>query len=120
MGISPKGLNVVRQGDKCDSKRTTQNKPLQQAEHLFQQGKFSEALVQLDRLGTQEDVTETKRLKEQLLKCRIFAQQDVIRAQAIADQVIMASQNLEQPLIQVDALNVMAEAWLERGMFEVS
>lgn len=114
------GLIVVRQENERNSKGTAQNVQLQQAERLFQQGKFSEALEQLNRLGIQDDVTETKRLNEQLLKCRIFAQQDVKKAQAVADQVIMASQNLGQPLIQVDALNVMAEAWMERGKFEVS
>jgi len=93
---------------------------LHQAEQFFWHGQFSEALTLLDRLETQENVTELERLQGQLLCCRIFATLDVNKAQELADQVIHTSQVLNQPLLHVDACLIMAEAWLELGIFHVS
>jgi len=116
----PLGVKVVRQEDVGGSLDPAQEELLQQAEHLFWHGKFPEALEQLDRLETREDVPETEQLKGQLLRCRIRAQLDLKRAQDCATQIIQASQDLDQPLIQVDILLVMAEAWLELGMLDAS
>jgi len=99
---------------------TPQKEPLQQAEDLFWQGKPHEALEQLGRLRTKEDVTDTEWLKGQLLKCRIIANQDVMRAQGVLNRVIKMSQELDLPLIRVDALLVMTEAWLELGKLDTS
>jgi len=93
---------------------------LQQAELFFWHGKFPEALELLNRLDNQENISELERLHGQLLHCRIFAYQDMKKAQELADQVIQASQALNQPLIQVDTYLILAEAWLELGMIETS
>jgi len=111
---------MVRQEDDYYSNDTALQEPLQQAERLYWQGKFQEVLEQLDQLEAQEDISETKQLKGQLLRCRIFAHLDVKKAQDLTTQLIQASQGLGQPLIGVDALSVMAEAWLELNMLNTS
>lgn len=103
----------MRQEDAGGSTDPAQQEPIRQAEHLFWHGKFQEALKHLDQLETQEDVSQLAQLQSQLLKCRILAQLDIKKAQDVANQLVKASQDLNQPLIGVDALSVMAEAWLE-------
>jgi hypothetical protein len=95
-------------------------KTLQQTEQLFGQGKFPMALKLLDQLETQKNRTELEQLQGQLLRCRILAHQDVPKAQELAEQILPPSQALNQPIIQVDAILIMAEAWLEWGLLETS
>ena len=92
-------------------------KILQQAEELFWQGKFPEALKLLDQIEIDETVSQREQLQGQLLRCRIFAYQDVKKAQKLADQIIKINETLNQPLIQVDVCLAMAEAWLEPQIF---
>lgn len=93
---------------------------LQQAEQCFWHGQFSEALQLLEQLDTQKAVTDLELLQGQLLRCRIFAYQDVKKAQRIAEQIFQLSQDLNHSLIQVDTCLILAEAWLELGMIETS
>ncbi|MFX0194775.1 MAG: tetratricopeptide repeat protein [Candidatus Hodarchaeota archaeon] len=111
---------MVRQEDAGGSTDPAQQEPIQHAEHLFWHGKFPEALEHLDQLETQEDLSELAQLQSQLLKCRILAQLDIKKAQDVATQILQTSQDLDQSLIRIDALLIMAEAWLELGKLDIS
>jgi len=118
--IPTRGVKVVRREDEGSSKDPTHQESLQQAERLFWQGKLQEALDQLDRLEAQDGIPETKQLKGQLLKCRILANLNVEKAQDVANQIVKASQDLDQQLIRVDALLVMAETLQYLGKYNES
>jgi len=88
---------------------------LQQAEQLYWQGKYQEALKLLAQLETQNKDTDSERLQRQVLQCRILTMVDMKKAQSLATHILDVSQDLGLPLIRVDALLVLAESWLFPG-----
>ena len=97
-----------------------QQELIRQAEHLFWHGKFPEALEHLEQLETQETLSKRVQVQSQLLKCRIYAYIDVKKALTLTTQVIQMSQDMNKPLIRVDALLVMAEILQHLGKIKDS
>lgn len=93
---------------------------LQQAEELYWRGKFSNALGLLNRLEKHTETSDLERLQGQLLRCRILTHHDIQEAQTLAARIIQESQQVNQPVIHLDTLLVMAEAWLELGKLQTS
>lgn len=92
---------------------------LKQIDRYYWYGQFPDALALLEQLDTQDEVTELERLQRQLLRCRIYKESipHIKKTQPLAERIIHRSEALNQPLIKVDALCVLAELWMRLGNY---
>ncbi|MFW9917144.1 MAG: hypothetical protein ACFFGZ_16175, partial [Candidatus Thorarchaeota archaeon] len=94
---------------------------MRQARNLLDQNKFEEALQLVQTLEHQEDLTLEEQLTCLILKSQILIKKgEVPQSLEIAEAAFKLSESVRNPLLQVDAINALAEALRHMGRLGIS
>ncbi len=97
----------------------SESKETIQAKHLFDEGKFEEVFLLLNKIDKKEDLTDLDRLTHNLIKSSVFFRfRDDEECFKYAEKAYQESQELGLDLYSIDALLNMAWALLWLGDFE--
>lgn len=97
----------------------SESKETIQAKHLFDEGKFEEVLLLVNKIDKNEDLTDLDRLTHNLIKSSVFFRfRDDEECFKYAEKAYQESQELGLDLYSIDALLNMAWALLWLGDFE--
>ena len=97
----------------------SESKEITQAKQLFDEGKFEEVLLLLNKIDKKEDLTDLDRLIHNLIKSSVFYRfRDDEECFKYAEKAYQESQELGLDFYSIDALLNMAWALLWLGDFE--